>query len=386
MRRAVLVLLVLVLGAVMAARAQLPTAEEKAAAMAASWDSGRYNVLVLDGPRTADTAGSSLITQIDSYFLTRTPTAKGRYTGLLAGKDLVLLLAEEWVPESVNRVQTPGLYKLLSEGAQVDDVYAPVWYQGRDGREFALLSGLVPTMVQSRTAMAWAGQQGTRLPYALGQCLGAAGYICRACGGDVDRAAAYGALGFDMADGDLAETVADLAGGEDPFAVYQYLQGQDGEAVLARLWETLERQDAAGDTVVAVLTGSPEPLRGRLFLWGDGLTGAHVTAPCSELDVTPTLLDLLGAAYDARFLSGRDLLSADGEGRPVALYGSAYSDWATDAGCYTAGTGTFDPADERFSTDTEAARYVRRMCQTVYDGYIYARRVMETDYFRAAEK
>ena len=204
MRRAVLALLILVLGAVMAARAQLPTAEEAAAAMAAAWDGARYNVLVRDGPRTDGTAGSSLITQIDSYFLTRTPTAKSGYTGLLAGKDLVLLLARDWAPGQVNRVQTPMLYKLLTEGVQFDAVYAPEWYQGADGREFALLSGLVPTAVQSRTAMAWAGAQGTELPYALGRCLGAAGYDCRVCGAGEERAAAYRALGFDAADGDAA--------------------------------------------------------------------------------------------------------------------------------------------------------------------------------------
>ena len=114
-----------------------------------------------------------------------------------------------------------------------------------------------------------------------------------------------------------------------------------------------------------------------------GLAGLTVTAPCSELDVTPTLLDLFGAAYDARFLSGRDLL-ADGAaaGPPalVSLYGSAYGDWVTDAGRYRAAEDVFLPA-EGHGTDE---RYVRRMRQLVYDRYTVSRRILESNYFRLA--
>ena len=103
---------------------------------------------------------------------------------------------------------------------------------------------------------------------------------------------------------------------------------------------------------------------------------------------------LLGAGRGAhalesagRFFSGRDLFAPAGEdeiGPLVCLYGSAFSDWVTEKGYYEAGRGVFTPANGTAAGQGETERYTARVRAEVYGRYVMARRIMETDYFRAA--
>ncbi len=388
MRRVFLAILLAVLTALVAARTREAPSEETAA-MAARWDESGYNVLELKRSGGTATAGSARIRELESYFYSCTPTAKTPCTGLLRGKDLILLLAENWTAPDPTPEQTPALWRMLAEGVRFQSVYAPDWFQGMDGREFALLTGLAPTAVQESTSLAWVGQQGTYLPFSLGVGLGAAGYDCRAYTGDA-RPEAYQALGFAVqqrpaSEGDaLAQALSAPETGR-PWAAYFVLSGQDVEQTLAQLWQLLEQTGRQDSTAVCLAAAGDGAGRGALFLRAPGLAGTEVAAPCSELDVTPTLLDLFGAPYDARFLSGRDVL-ADGPevDVPVSLAGSAYCDWVTAAGRYHAVEGVFSPTDGRFSGQSEARRYVGRMRQVVYDRYSYARQLLECNYFQLA--
>ena len=384
MRKILFLLLAAVLAWLITARGALPEPAAEVMAAAPVWDCDTYNVLDWDLPSRRETAGHAYFAEMDRYFLSRTPTARHSRTGVLAGENLLLVLAENWHPDSISAGQTPALYKLWSEGVRFSDAYAPDWYQGQEGRLFALLTGLTPTTVQNRTSLALLGEQDVLLPFALARCLGESGYTCRIYPGtdgldEVCAALGFSSVGTGEAPGSgLAELTEN-----GPFFICAVEEG-DGEAALEALWQAVEDADLADRTAVCVVTGSGQVLRGGLFLWGPGLEPAAVTAPCSELDVTPTLLDLFGAAYDSRFLSGRDVL-ADGEpGGPVplvSLYGSAYSDWVTDAGSYIAADGLFFPADGRFG-EAEQARYVEKNRQEVYDRYVFSRRVLESDYFR----
>ena len=386
MRRTILLLLTAVLAGLIAARSgQRPPAEAQAAA-AMSWSAAGYNVLEAEPAAPPETAGSALIAEMNGYFLSRTPTAKHQYTGLLAGRDLIVLLAEDWRPEGLNAGQAPALHRLWREGVQFAQVYAPEWYQGLEGREFALLSGLTPTNVQDRSSMALLEEKSRALPFSLAAGLAQAGYVCRACPAGPGREAAYEALGFSSvrAGGTPEEQLPQLWD-QGPYLLYCVLPEADGEAALESLLQTLEAAGRTNTTAICLVTGSAQALRGGLYLWGRGLEGLSVAAPCSELDVTPTLLDLFGAAYDARFLSGRDLLAdgtADGPLPPVSLGGSAYCDWVSDAGSYVCAEDAFFPADSRFKNAQAQARYVRQARQQVYDRYVYSRRILERDYFR----
>ena len=388
MRRVILAVLLAVLAALIGSRMAAERPAVQAAAMDAYWPTEAYNVLELDRPQVPQTAGSTLQTELDRWFFSRTPTAKGDYTGRLAGQNLILLLAEDWDPEQADPDSAPGLWRLLREGLRFRDVYAPDWYQGGDGRLFALLAGIVPTSLGDTTALDWAGRQGTWLPFSLGVCLGGMGYDCLAWPGEQGLEQAFSALGFTVRTGEgsdgevLDRAVRSLGSG--PFAAFFRLSGTDAEQTMARLWQTLADTGRQGDTLLCLLAGGSEPLRGSLILWSGGMEGGLVSCgPCSELDVTATLLDLLGADYDARFLSGRDLLAPDGGDVPVPLGGSAYADWAAQAGSYSAAESRFTPSDSRFSGEQETARYVQQMCRAVYEQYVYMRRAMEGDHFRS---
>lgn len=382
MRRTVLLVLTAVLAALVIARGRLP--EPAAETMGGTaWDTAAYNVLELELDQPGETAGSALIAEMSSHFLACRPTAKHAYTGRLAGRDLIVLLADAWRPGEADSVRMPALDRLRQEGVRFEQVYAPDWYQGREGREFALLSGLVPTNAQDRTAMSLLAEKDIYLPFSLACSLGRAGYVCRACPAGTGQEAAYAALGFSSiaAGASPAEQAAELAGG-GPYLLYAELPEADGEGALERLFAALEDRDLADTTAVCLITGGTQALRGGLYLWARDLAGLAVTAPCSELDVTPTLLDLFGADYDARFLAGRDVLAdgtQDGPTPPVCLSGSAYADWVSDAGRYSGAEDAFFPAEGRSPT---GERYVTQARQQVYDQYVFSRRILERDYFR----
>ncbi len=384
MRRTILLLLTAVLAGLVAARGSLP--EPAAPAMGTPvWDTECCNVLDLDLAAPQETAGSALVAEMSRYFLSRAPTAKHEHTGVLAGRDLIVLLAENWHVPEPDGASMPALYKLRQEGVRFDAAFAPDWYQGAEGREFALLSGLTPANVQDLSSLTYLAQKDVWLPFALAAAMGQAGYTCRACPAETGLEAAYRALGFSsvMAGAAPEEQVAELAR-TGPFLLYASLPDQDGEAALERLMRELEREDLMDGAAVCLVTGG-DGLRGGLYLWAKGLEGLAVTAPCSELDVTPTLLDLFGAAYDARFLAGRDLLADGAEAGPsppVALYGSAYSDWVSGAGSYAGAEGIFTPAPGQSGSAQEQRLYAQQARQQVYDQYVFSRRILEHDYFR----
>lgn len=382
MRRVIFTVLAVVLAVIVSLRAEREPAAVSALAPA-HWDGSRCNVMAEPyGTGDLQTAGSGARAEIESFYLGRVPTLKNGCTGLLAGQNVVLILAADWQSDG----SSPILDRLSAEGARFTDVYAPDWYQGPEGREFALLTGMTPVTVQERTALAWTGGQGICLPFALGESLGRAGYDTWAFPARAGYEAAYSALGFGhvMALGaDLSDRLNDLGAG--PWLAYQVLPG-DGEGAVTSLMTALASRGLGRNTAVCVLTGSAEPLRGHMFLWGEGLSGLTVDMPCSELDIAPTLLDLLGTEMDSRFFSGRDLFAPAGEETeyPVSLYGSAFSDWVTAEGRYEAVHDLFVPGPGVNMSQTERERYVSRMRTEVYGRYVYAGRVLQTDHFRAA--
>lgn len=349
-----------------------------------------YNMLDIAPAAAEETAGSALIAEMNGYYFSRTPSAKNIYTGALAGKNLILICADAWQPALSEG--SGGLYDLWCTGVRFSQVYLPEWYQGTDGREFALLSGLMPTSVKGETALSWAGQQDIYLPFALGLVLAGMGYDCRAYIRSQGRQAAYEALGFaqvEICSSSAKDIVTQTMGEylyETPFFAFYVWDDADGGPALDCLLRTLEAAGRAGDTAVCLLTGDGEAGRGQLYLSGGALAGTAADKPCSELDITPTLLNLLGAEFDSRFLSGRDVFAGnDQRGTAsdvtplVSLYGSAYSDWVTDAGCRM--NGDFHRQEECFPNRRTAAAYAGAVSDLVYERYIFARRIMENNYF-----
>lgn len=378
MRRTVFFLvLIVVLCALIIGRANLP---EPAVPAMAEGGSAEYNMLDLTLPAVTGTAGSGMVEEMNAYYLSREPTEKNAWSGVLRGRHLLLVCADDWAPDPDDRGSNPALYRLARESAALGPVYRPDWFQGDDGRLFALLSGLEPTRVNDGTALAHAADQGIYLPFSLPRSFSREGWGTLALYPDGSRNAALAALGFAEAreEPDAAAcaraALAALADAQGPTLVFCRWAG-DGEAALSLLMDALagERRE---DTALCLFTGDADPERAQLYLWGAGLSGAASDAPCSELDAAPTLLNLFGLGFDSRFLSGRDVFAPNGTPL-VSLYGSAFSAWVTDAGRY-------DPVTDLWTAAGGEAdgNYIRAVSAMNYERYIFARRVMEMDYFR----
>ena len=385
MRRVIFYLLTAVLASLVIARSALPSAESVAAS---AFDPAAYQILRPDPPDVEETAGAGLIGELNSYYFSRVPTAKNDMTGRLTGRSLLIICADGWAPawdDDSSRLLT----RLRTEGVRFSRVFRPDWYQDADGREFALMTGLTPTRLDDMTALARVGEGDIFLPFTLARVLGGAERETIAVLTDGSRAPFYEAIGFSRVSicaGDsaaAAEAAGAIPSGR-PFLALLMLSGNDCGKTLDRLLTALEaRDDWERDTVICLLTGNPQGERtAQLFLWAGGdLTGLICDAPCTELDITPTLLNLFGAAWDSRFLAGRDLFAGAGDtpgAAPLAvLYGSAYSDWVTERGSYIAGEDRFFP-----DGDDPGTAYVSAVRRTVYDRYVYTRRALELDYFR----
>lgn len=391
MRKLFLLLLTGALLVLVTARSLLPEAQPVQAAMAGSYG---YNVLSPDLSLVAETAGSAVIAEINAHYLFRTPTAKNEYTGLLQGYNLILLCADNWSPDMSDRSSCPSVYRLHREGLRFTDVYRPDWYQGTDGREFALLTGMVPTNVNGNTALFHTGDQDIWLPFSLGCAFSLEGYDTMVSFREEAHLDAYLALGFPRripAEPDplttLKTTLPFMADAE-PFFAYYVWDTADGEEALCWLLDYLEKSTLGENTALCLLTANGQSHRAQIFLRAEGLPAAEVSIPCSELDIAPTLLNLFGMDYDSRFLSGRDIFAHTGSADTVSaitpivsLYGSAYSDWITPAGSYITSESLFWQRLDCFTGSKPLSDYVNDVSQFVYDRYVYARRIMETDYF-----
>lgn len=394
LRRLLLLLCILVLLGLVTARSFLPAAEEAQTAMAVHYG---YNLLNLDLPLTTETAGSALIAEMNRYYLFRTPTAKNECTGLAEGKNLILICAENWCPELAARSGDPAAYSLWKDGAEFTNVYRPDWYQGMDGREFALLTGVIPTNVDNNTALLHTGEQHTYFPYSLARALSGKGYTSLAFYRDEEHRPAYEALGFSLL---IASAETDELTAQNsltalletaPFFAYYVWDSEECDAALAALTEGLTSLGLMDDTVFCILTGDSRENRAQLILQGEGLQGQSVSHPCSELDVIPTLLNLFGVDYDSRFLSGRDAFAPAGNADQatsltplVTLQGSAYSSWVTPAGNYIAADSLFWQRGDALPDAESISTYVNAVNRLVYDRYVFARRVMENNYFQLA--
>lgn len=114
------------------------------------------NALDIDFSTLAEEESNTTISSIHSYVASLTPSSQNAYTGLFAGKNLILITAESFAAEAIDPELTPTLYRLATQGIQFTDYYQPLWGGSTSSGEFSVLTGLVAA---SGTASMWEGVQ-----------------------------------------------------------------------------------------------------------------------------------------------------------------------------------------------------------------------------------
>lgn len=120
--------------------------------------------------------------------------------------------------------------------------------------------------------------------------------------------------------------------------------------------------------------------KSALILWSASMEEpVIVDKPCCQVDILPTVSNLLGLAYDSRMLSGSDILS-DSEGLVVFTSQS----WLSDRGFYNRYTRQFTPAEGVTMTEEEQESYVSAMKKLVGYKLNATALIVENDFYEIA--
>lgn len=101
------------------------------------------NAMDIDFDTLIANTGNSRINAISQYVASLTPSKKNEYTGIFAGKNLIVITAEAFSAEVIDPELTPTLYRLSHEGIHFTDYYQPMWGGSTSSGEFSVLTGLV---------------------------------------------------------------------------------------------------------------------------------------------------------------------------------------------------------------------------------------------------
>lgn len=99
----------------------------------------------LDFAAMGEAERSPAVANLHRYVASLPPSRQNAYTGLFAGKNMILITAEAFAAEVIDPLRTPTLYRLANEGIRFTDYYQPAWGASTTSGEFSNLVGLVPT-------------------------------------------------------------------------------------------------------------------------------------------------------------------------------------------------------------------------------------------------
>ncbi|MGM9550392.1 MAG: LTA synthase family protein [Faecousia sp.] len=101
------------------------------------------NVMDIDFDALIANTKNSRVNAISQYVASLRPSRKNEYTGMFAGKNLIVITAEAFSAEVIDPELTPTLYRLANEGIHFTDFYQPMWGGSTSSGEFSVLTGLV---------------------------------------------------------------------------------------------------------------------------------------------------------------------------------------------------------------------------------------------------
>ena len=119
--------------------------------------------------------------------------------------------------------------------------------------------------------------------------------------------------------------------------------------------------------------GNFEIFKNGCIIYKPGMEPETIDAPCSHLDLLPTLSNLFGLEFDSRLYMGRDVFS---EAEPLVMFRNR--SWITDLASYNYASGkltqlTDTPVDEN---------YVDRINAELNNRFVVSTRILEQDYWR----
>jgi len=128
------------------------------------------NLLDLYIPYDQDSNESSDIQYLNDYISSYVGTTKNEYTGLFAGKNLIVICAESYSPVLLDEERFPALYKLANNGIVFNNYYTS--YQNTTTNcEYSLCTGLLPDLSRSKWDSSFLVSADNYLPYCLGNVL-----------------------------------------------------------------------------------------------------------------------------------------------------------------------------------------------------------------------
>lgn len=104
-----------------------------------------YNIIDIDFEKLISEAPDKAIANIHQYVSGLSGTKQNQYTGLFRGKNLILIAAESFSAEVIDKEKTPTLYRLANNGIKFDEFYQPTWGGSTSTGEFSIFTGIVPT-------------------------------------------------------------------------------------------------------------------------------------------------------------------------------------------------------------------------------------------------
>ena len=122
--------------------------------------------------------------------------------------------------------------------------------------------------------------------------------------------------------------------------------------------------------------------RNMLIMWSASMKEpVKVDKVCGQVDILPTVSNLLGLEYDSRMLSGTDILS---ESEGLVIFHS--HSWISDRGHYNRYTQEFKPAEGVSMTEAETEEYVSAMKDRVSNILKCTELIIQTNFYHKALK
>ena len=113
-----------------------------------------------------------------------------------------------------------------------------------------------------------------------------------------------------------------------------------------------------------------------LAIWNPNIETKQIDKVCCQVDILPTVSNLLGLEYDSRMLGGTDILSTS-EG--LVIFSS--NCWRSDKGFYNSFTKTFTPNEGVNMSQTALDTYVKYMNNVVSNRRKITNMIIESNFY-----